>query len=191
MSVPRVTVLAFAVALTASLVGVSVGHADDVDPCRARTDEALGAAYDGHLTQARGLLQDVVVDSPGCAAAHAALATLGHETGLIEHPEYHESRAIALAPRDADVIGMLAMSRMARGDADAARRLAALAVELDCTHPWGRAVSGIFRMTDGEIAAGLDDVQAAHADAPRDPWIFSLLAIATSSASGLAAGSDL
>ncbi len=179
------------VALFALLVCASAVQADEPNLCRAQTEEALSEARAGHLTKAGVLLQDILVDSPDCAIAHAALATLGHETGLIQHPEYHESRAIALAPRDADVVGMLAMSRMARGDAEAARRLAALADELGCSHPWGLAVSGIFRVSDGQVRSGLDELRAAYADDPGDPWVLSCLAIATYAVDGTAAGTEL
>ena len=191
MGALRVTALALAVALQAPVVCVEAVHAGELDSCCARTEEALVMAAAGHLTEAGAALQDILADGSDCARAHAALATLGHETGLIEHPEYYESRAIALAPDDADVIGMLAMSRLARGDAAAARRLAAFADGLGCSHPWGRAVSGVFRMSDAGVRAGLDDVRAAHADASWDPWILSLLALATSVADGAEAGTEL
>jgi len=143
----------------------------------ARYERALGACARGSTDEALKELRSLLNAFPDHAAASHLAGALSFERGDSKAARDHMTRAVTLAPRQAQWQSDLAHVLSSMGDHEAAIRHARTAVELDASLSDGHNHLGNALLATGQLDEAEKHYRAAVALSPHDPWFQLNLAV--------------
>jgi len=157
----------------------------------ARYEQALNALRNGRSVEALGELRALLNAAPDHAAATHLAGVLSFECGDPQAARDFMTRAVTLAPREAQWHSDLAHVLSSVGDHEAAIRHARTAVELDANLPDAHNHLGNALLTVGRTEEAERHYRAAVALSPLDPWFQLNLAVCLQQRNGLAEAEQL
>jgi len=156
-----------------------------VGAATARYERALGACATGSTNEALKELRGLLNAFPDHAAASHLAGALSFERGDPQAARNYLTKAVMLAPREAQWHSDLAHVLSSMSDHEAAIHHARIAVELDASLSDGHNHLGNALLAVGKLEEAERHYRAAVAQNPNDPWFQLNLAVCLQQRNGL------
>ncbi|MEQ8849801.1 tetratricopeptide repeat protein [Botrimarina sp.] len=152
------------------------GRAEYVDHAKQMWRRGVAALESGRVGEAESLLRQAAEAAPDDPAAQRHLAEALWQSGRHDEAILRVEQACECAPHDIEATIRAGQMRLSRGDADAARRWANRALDLDARCPDAWALRGRSLAHTKQPGRALADLQHALRYAPGDARLLEDLA---------------